>query len=552
MNGRRAKVVSVLSLSLAVGLVAGCGSSSTAKTGSSTSPSTSKGKVTSTALPPASVTIAVPVLPNSADIDPKSSSDSIDSQNTAESIAGTLFTYDGSTVDPDTASAIPAPLPGLATSATPSANGLTWTLHLRPGVYSQDHDPLTSADVVWTMQRAMNAAQSGATLLGDIHANPKDPATASGPLTVELHLTSPSSLVEKVLAVSFLGILDEKAVKAHAAAGDPYGYKYLSSHSATFGPYEVGTDELPNKLVLEANPHYYLGKPQITSATFTQIADDSTRLESVLSGQVDYGLGLAAADGKSIKSSSSVTSYVQKNAILDIYGIFELGNSEVQNATVRRALSVSIDRQKIAELAYDSLATPITGCVPSGLYPYPSTPDNPADGSVTEAKKILATAPSVPKSVTVAYLSSFPQDLPTAEVIESDFNAAGVHTTLVPYSSYSTYLADQAKAKFSFGIGGIGPNVVDGGYILNATLDGSSSYDLGDFHDSTFDTAVTKALSATGGAAQADLEKACDLSLQEAPLAPLVNDEQFSGVSSKFTTLSSFGALPLLFNMRFK
>jgi peptide/nickel transport system substrate-binding protein len=549
MNGRRAKVVSVLSLSLAVGLVAGCGSSSTTKAGSPPAP---KGKVTSTALPPASVTIAVPVLPNSADIDPKSSSDSIDSQNTAESIAGTLFTYDGSSVDPDTAEAIPAPQPGLATSATPSANGLTWTIHLRPGVYSQDHNPLTSADVVWTMQRAINAAQSGATLLGDIHANPKDPASAAGPLTVELHLTSPSALVEKVLAVSFLGILDEKAVKANAAPGDPYGYKYLSSHSATFGPYEVGTDELPTKVVLTANPNYYLGKPQIATATFTQIADDSTRLESVLSGQVDYALGLAAADGKSISSSSAVSSYVQKNAILDIYGIFELKNSEVQNATVRRALSVSIDRQKIATLAYDSLATPITGCLPSGLYPYPSAPDNPAAGSVSEAKTILATVSSVPKSLTVAYLSSFPQDLPTAEIIQSDFDAAGVHTTLVPYTSYSTYLADQAKGKFSFGIGGIGPNVVDGGYILNATLDGSSSYDLGDFHDSTFDSAVTAALSGTGGNEQADLEKACDLALQQAPLAPLVNDEQFSGVSSKFTTLSSFGALPLLFNMRFK
>jgi peptide/nickel transport system substrate-binding protein len=549
MLGCRAKVVSVVSLSLAVGLVAGCGSSSTVNSAVS-----SGGKATLTAASPAAVTIAVPELPNSADIDPKSSADSVSSQNTAESIAGTLFTYEGESVDPDTAGSIPAPKPGLAKSANPSANGLTWTLHLRSGVYSQDHNLLTAADVVWTMQRAINTAQSGATLLGDIHVNPKDPATATGPLTVQLHLTSPSSLVEKVLAVSFLGVIDEKAVQAKAGAADPYGYTYLTSHSATFGPYEVGTDELPTKLVLTANPYYWQGKPQITTATFTQITDDSTRLESVLSGQVDYALGLAAADGKSITSSSSVKSYVQKNAILDIYGIFELSNSEVQNATVRRALSVSIDRQKVAELAYDSLATPITSCVPSGLYPYPSSPDNPAAGSVSEAKQILSTVPaaSVPKSVTVAYLSSYAQDLPTAEVIQSDFAAAGVPTTLVPYSSYSTYLADQAKGKFSFGIGGIGPNVVDGGYILNATLDGASSYNLGDFHNTTFDTAISAALSGTGASQKADLEKACDIALKEAPLAPLVNDEQFSGVSSKFTTLSTFGALPILYNMRFK
>jgi peptide/nickel transport system substrate-binding protein len=543
MSRRRTTVVTALALPLLVSTLAACGSSAA----SSASPGHS---AVETAEASSAVTIAVSSLPTLADIDPKSSSDSIASQNTAENIAGTLFSYDGSSANPDTASSIPAPSPDLALSGTPSASGLTWTFKLRPHVLSQDGNPLTAADVVWTIKRALHTAQSGATLLDGIHINPKNPATATGPLTVQLNLTAPDSLVEKTLAVSFLGILDEKAVVAKSPATDPYGYTYLGSHSATFGPYEVSTDELPNKIVLTANPHYWGGAPEITRATFVQIADDSTRLEAALSGQVDYAAGLQSTDLATIKSSSD-KAYLQPNAILDLYAIFELKNASVQNATVRRALSMAIDRKQIATTAYAGLATPITSCVPSSLYSG-GTPTYPAAGDPAAAKQLLATVSGAPTSLSIGYPTVSPGASEIAEVMQAGMQAAGVTVTLDPIAAYSTFVADQAAGKFAIGLGGIGPNVVDPGYILYATLDGKSTYDLGAYQSTTFDAMALKMQSTTGAAHETALAKTCDIANQDEPLAPLVNLGGLGAVSPKFTKLSSFGQLPILYNMRYQ
>ena len=51
-------------------------------------------------------------------------------------------------------------MPGLASSWDESADNLTWTYHLRPGVKWSDGVPLTSADVVYTFNRASTARSS--------------------------------------------------------------------------------------------------------------------------------------------------------------------------------------------------------------------------------------------------------------------------------------------------------------------------------------------------------------------------------------------------------
>ncbi len=49
-----------------------------------------------------------------------------------------------------------SPVPGLASSWTHSADGLTWTFKIRSGVTWSDGQPLTADDVAYTFNRAIN------------------------------------------------------------------------------------------------------------------------------------------------------------------------------------------------------------------------------------------------------------------------------------------------------------------------------------------------------------------------------------------------------------
>ena len=555
---RRMKALTIPLIATAV-VASACGSSSKASSSSPTSSgtastgSTGSNGSTSTTLAPASVTIAVTGLPTVADIDPKGSSNGTQAGNVATNIAGTLFGYQGASFDPDTAKVLPDPLPQLATSASPSADGLTWTFNLRPNVLSQDGNPLTAADVVWTIKRALNTGQFGANLLKGIHIDTANPATATGPLTVQVHLTSPSSLVEKTFSASYLGIIDEKAVVANSPASDPWGYTYLGSHSATFGPYEVSVDNLPNKEVLVANPHYWRGAPQITKATFVPIANDSTRLESTLSGQVSYGAELSLADLTKIKATPSVQADLQPNVNLEFYLVFVMKSSLVQNASVRRAFSLAVNRSQVVSVAYNGYAQPVTSCIPGSLYAAPSAIANynPAAGNLAKAKQLLA-AGGGPKAISFGYPTGIPGSQTLAEVVQSDWQAMGVKTTLMPYTSYPTFLADQASGKFSIALEGFGPNVQDPGYFMYTTVDSSSSYDLGGFNDPALNTVLQQADTVTGSARAAVLANACSLQLQDAPVGPIVSVDGISAASSKFSQLSSIGGIPFLYNMRYQ
>src|SRR5260370_16593299 len=80
--------------------------------------------------------------------------------------------------------------PQLAASYTLAPDGLTWTFHLRPNLKFSDGTPLTSADVVYSINRALLPAVKsvvGPVYLGLIKASNKlNPGKAPTPLSPHL------------------------------------------------------------------------------------------------------------------------------------------------------------------------------------------------------------------------------------------------------------------------------------------------------------------------------------------------------------------------------
>lgn len=500
----------------------------------------------------ASLVVATNFLPSSADPDPKNPSDAEFASVVSTNLGGTLFSHLGASTDPATAATVQAPGMELADSASTSSDGLTVTVHLRPHVLSQWGNALTADDVVWTMQRVENTNLYGALLLKAANVDATNPATASGPLTVTFHLTKPSSIFQQALSLPFLDILDKQAVLSHAASSDGWGRTWLTSHSASFGPYEIAATDFPSKVMYVANPHYWRGRPSISKATFIVESDDSTRLATVISGAADYAVALNSSDLKTVKSTPSLVAYLQPNAPLLYYLTFDLKNAEVKSLQLRKAVSAAVDRKQMVAIAFNGAATAVTGCLPPNIYPKASaSPDNnAAGGNASLAKSLLSGIGSAP-SVTVGYLTSA-QTTAMAEIIEQNLTTVGIKVTLKPYSSYSVFSADQASAKFGIGIDGFGPFIPTAAYIFNNLLVSTSGENAGSYANPAVDAATATALSTGGARQQSALATDCAAQMTDVPITMLGSVDTVSAYSSRITKVSSAGQIPLLYNMRVK
>lgn len=518
-SGRRILAVAAVAV-LTVGLAAcGGGSSNAAKA--------------------SSVTIATGVLPTVADPDPASAEDGQSAGYLSRQMSGTLFSYTSMPENPDTATTQVPIGPELATGATTSPDGLTWTVALRQGVKSQWGNTFTSADVAWTIKRALDRKKTAATNLSLINLDTKNPLTVVDDHTVAFHLTKPSHLFEDVMGIPSLVMFDSKAVTEKAGPGDPFGYEWIKKNSATFGPYQVGTAELPGRITMTANPNYWRGPAAISTVTFIMMSDASTRLQAVLTGQVDYAPSIEAKNIDQIKASANAQPYIQTAAGFGMYALFVLDNPEVGDVNLRRAISLAIDRTSVISTALSGVGTPATGCIPSVLGP-PKTADDVQPTAQVDAAKALVAKVTGPKKVTIGFSSIYPAGSVIPELIKSNLAAIGVEATLKPYSSYSTFSADEAAGKFGIGMMAFSPYVRDASYMFHNLLVTGSPYNAGAFSDPAFDAATDKAWSGVDEATrQQGLAAACDIVTKQVPWAMLGQATGFTAINKRVTPYSA-------------
>jgi peptide/nickel transport system substrate-binding protein len=164
-----------------------------------------------------------------------------------------------------------AVVPVLATSYHVSPNGLTYTFALRTGVKFANGDPLTPADVVYSVKRviAPHSKYPYGTLFADIST-----VTAQGN-NVIIKLSKPDNqLLYSMAAYSDGVILDPKSVAKLATATNGTGPYKLSSF-------------VPNySVTLAANPLYWGTRPRLSQVTFRYFSNSNAEDAALKTGQV--------------------------------------------------------------------------------------------------------------------------------------------------------------------------------------------------------------------------------------------------------------------------
>lgn len=165
-----------------------------------------------------------------------------------------------------------AVIPVLATGYTTSADGLTYTFTLRSGVTFSNGDPLTAADVVFSLKRAMDPANSYPyqELVAGVSS-----VTSPSASSVVVTLSKPSDqFIYDLAAYSNGVVLDPSAVATIATA--PVGT----------GPYVFQSQVSNYDVVLTANANYWGSKPGVSTVTFRYYSSANTFDSALKSGEI--------------------------------------------------------------------------------------------------------------------------------------------------------------------------------------------------------------------------------------------------------------------------
>jgi peptide/nickel transport system substrate-binding protein len=249
-----------------------------------------------------------------------------------------------------------------------SADGLTWTIKIRSGVKWQDGQPLTADDVAFTFNYIVKNQMANFTnsTFGIKSARALDPTT------VQIVCSQPKADLESM----WVPIIP-KHIWEHVtpnAAQTSYAVKLPLVGS---GPFRTVEFKKGNYIHLVANPGYWGPKPAIHDIYFQVYQDADTMVTDLKAGNIDAAWGLPQAQFSALKSDSAFKavpySYYNWNYLeFNSYASSSsLGNPVLRDWRFRNALNYAVDKQRLAQLAYDGYAAPATTIIPPGVWTNP-------------------------------------------------------------------------------------------------------------------------------------------------------------------------------------
>ena len=185
--------------------------------------------------------------------------------------------------------------PGLAESWEIDADAKTVTFKLRDGVTFHSGNPLRAEDVIGSWKRVLVLNKAPAFILENLGwtaDNLAEMVTADGnTVTVRWSGEFAPSFVLNVLASRPATIVDVETAMAKEVDGD-MGHAWMNANSAGTGPFTLARYAPGEVLMLEANPNYWNGAPEIQRVMIRHVPEAATQRLLLESGDVDMAKNL--------------------------------------------------------------------------------------------------------------------------------------------------------------------------------------------------------------------------------------------------------------------
>ncbi|WP_435180858.1 ABC transporter substrate-binding protein [Halorussus sp. AFM4] len=325
-------------------------------------------------------------------------------------------------------------------------SGKTATLTLRQGATFHNGEEFTADDFIATYRRFVDSeyehfvGDSNQSIYGPYLLGNVENVEATGDYELKFTLSKKYAPFIANLAVFALAVMPKSAIE---------GDRDLSKNPVGTGPFSFDNWNNGNQTIrLKANGEYWGEGPHVDEVVFTAIGQNTTRAQSLDTGEVDIIDGIGAQAASVVKGSSSAK--LKKKPGMTIgYMAFNMARVEAfRNRKVRRAISHAINTKAIVENIYRGQAVNATQPLPPNVMGH-NEQVSPYEHDPKKAKQLLEEAGYGDGfSFELATMTNprpyFASPVQTAQTVKSNLSEVGIEVSInkQSWNSYLTYTAD--------------------------------------------------------------------------------------------------------------
>jgi len=340
--------------------------------------------------------------------------------------------------------------PGLAQSYA-FTNPTTLVLKLRQDVKFSDGQPMTSADVAYSLNRNLDpkVASNYAFTFTKVKA-----ITATDASTVTITFTQPAPTFVTALGTLAGAVVEKKFAQAKGQAfGSP------DTGVVCTGPFKFTSYDGSTKLVLTRNDGYWdtARKAHAKTFTFVYAVDNSALVNGLTSGQIDGAFNVPSSLLDQLGSATTGKAYVggEGSTPVNLDLLMSKDTGPGADVRVRQALSMVIDREAIAKTVLKGAADPLYQVVGPGLWGYGEQAFRAAyqqhvrKPDVAAAKALVRQAGAAGATLVLGYPTGNPQLVQLATVLQQEAAEIGITLKLngLPNQQYGSLFSDPGARK---------------------------------------------------------------------------------------------------------
>ena len=467
--------------------------------------------------------------------------------------------------------------PGQAESYEVSDDGLTWTFHMRDGLKWSDGSDLTAADFEYSFKRLASpdtAAPYAETVVGMIDGyqgaigNPdEDGNTTTDPdwdalnvhasedgKTLTVQLSYPCSYFDKLASFVATSPVQQATVEANGDAWCTEPDTYVCN-----GPYMITEWTPSERIVLSKNPYYVGGwdSSKIVSDTITLLLleDSSASYAAYNSGEAQLVKDVPTDEIPSLTRAEDGGDFYLDEIMGTYYISLNDQEEPFTDVRVRKALSLAIDRDYVANTIMQGIYTPATALVGPGIVDENGYFMDNANGgepyisddyaaNLEEAKSLLAEAgyPDGEGFPTITYSANDAgYHIPVAEYLQQAWGELGI-TMNIDKVEWSSFIPMRRAGDYDISRNGWSMDYNDPSNMLELFTTNNGNND-GKYANPEFDQVIEDSRVADKTAHFEKLHEAEDILMNDAACIPVAyyNDFWLQSPSLKGTWHSPYG-----------
>jgi oligopeptide transport system substrate-binding protein len=427
-------------------------------------------------------------------------------------------------------------IPGVATDWSVSDDNLVYTFNLRDDAKWSNGDPVTAEDFAFSLRRIVtpDTGAKYANILYPIknaeaiNKGEKQPeelgVEATDPHTLKITLENPTPYFLELLT-------HQTGLPVHPASVEKFGTDFVKPENiVTNGAYTLEEFTPGDKVVLVKNAEFHdAANVKIDRVIYYPMEDRAACVRRFEAGEILSCSDLPTEQMKELRAKFGDQVHTPPY-LGTYYYAFRADKAPFDDARVRHALSMAIDREYLAEEIWSDTMLPAYSWVPPGINNYEGGPAYASykDMSMLDredkAKELLKEAgfdESNPLKVEIAYNTS-ENHKNTAVAIADMWKNIGVETTMINRDGATHYAYLRDNGDFDVARAGWIGDYSDPQNFLFLVESDNTGFNYAKYNNPKFDELMDQA------ATETDLKKRADI-LKEAEQI-FMNDEPYASL----------------------